>query len=311
MPIHERDPWREQYFEHVACPADVHVPTDDIDAFRWNPAHRWVYNKLLVAESQGLECGLHGLEPATFPVFAKPVYNLCGMAVDSCRIEDRAAFARTLRPGQMWMVLLEGEHVSTDAAVVDGRVRWIRHTAGRALHGGMFDYWTVESRRRAPLDAYCQAWIERHLAGYTGMVNLESIGGRIIECHLRFTDQWPDLYGPGWLDAVVRLYADRHWAYDDNRAVPGYSVVLFGPHGAAYRHPPPELLRAARDEPRLRSVQVTFDEGRAPETHTMPAGGFRLLILNTLELGAGLEWRRRFARHFGVTTPGEAYPSLA
>ena len=34
-------------------------------------------------------------------------------------------------------------------------------------------------------------------AGYTGMVNFETIGGRIIEAHLRFADQWPDLYGGG------------------------------------------------------------------------------------------------------------------
>ena len=27
------------------------------------------------------------------------------------------------------------------------------------------------------------------------MINLETIGGRIIEVHLRFADQWPDLYG--------------------------------------------------------------------------------------------------------------------
>lgn len=29
MPIVEKDPWRQQYFEHVACPDDVVIPTDD------------------------------------------------------------------------------------------------------------------------------------------------------------------------------------------------------------------------------------------------------------------------------------------
>ena len=45
---------------------------------------------------------------------------------------------------------------------------------------------------------------QKHLAGYTGMLNLETIGGTIIEAHLRFADQWPDLYGPGWVDAAGR-----------------------------------------------------------------------------------------------------------
>ena len=29
MPIIERDPWRTQYFERVACPDNVFIPTDD------------------------------------------------------------------------------------------------------------------------------------------------------------------------------------------------------------------------------------------------------------------------------------------
>ncbi|MDE2261386.1 MAG: hypothetical protein KGL45_02565 [Gammaproteobacteria bacterium] len=34
---------------------------------------------------------------------------------------------------------------------------------------------------------------------------------RIIEAHLRVTDQWPDLYGRHWLDAVVELYSKSTW----------------------------------------------------------------------------------------------------
>jgi hypothetical protein len=40
--------------------------------------------------------------------------------------------------------------------------------------------------------------------GYTGILNTETIGGRMIEVHLRMSDQWPDLYGAGWVDALVR-----------------------------------------------------------------------------------------------------------
>ena len=55
----------------------------------------------------------------------------------------------------------------------------------------------------------------KHLRGYTGMANFETIGGRIIEAHLRFADQWPDLYGPGWVWAVIGLYAKGGWNYAD------------------------------------------------------------------------------------------------
>ena len=59
----------------------------------------------------------------------------------------------------------------------------------------------------------CGEWVRNNLAGYTGMLNLETIGGRIIEAHLRFADQWPDLYGPGWVDAVVGLYERPRWDF--------------------------------------------------------------------------------------------------
>ena len=36
------------------------------DAWAWFPRQKWVYNKLSIAESQGLECGPHGLEPPAF-----------------------------------------------------------------------------------------------------------------------------------------------------------------------------------------------------------------------------------------------------
>ena len=63
MPILERDPWRMQYFEHAACPDDVFIPTDDPDCWMLYPRHRWIYDKLKIAESQQLSCGPHGVMP--------------------------------------------------------------------------------------------------------------------------------------------------------------------------------------------------------------------------------------------------------
>ena len=51
VPVFFLDPWRFQYFEHVPCPDHVAIPTDDPDSWELYPAHRWIYNKLLVAES--------------------------------------------------------------------------------------------------------------------------------------------------------------------------------------------------------------------------------------------------------------------
>ncbi len=301
MPIVERDPWRMQYFEHVACPENAVVPTEDGDAYLLFPKFRWIYNKLLIAESQGLACGLHGMAPETFPVFSKPVYNMRGMGAGSRIFRTSRDYQLNQRPGHMWMELLKGEHVSTDAAVVDGEPRWWRHVTGKSIDEGMFDYWAVLAEAHPQIEDDCGQWLRTNLRGYTGMVNLETIDARIIEVHLRFSDQWPDLYGAGWTEALVRLYAEGVWDYPDDDRRDGYSVVLFGPHGLQYWHPDPELVAELLKEPTLTSIQITFHEDKPPKAHSMPPGGFRLAIINGWDLEAGRAARERLALRFWAT----------
>jgi hypothetical protein len=302
MPICEADPWRKQYFEDVPCPDDVRVPTEDGDAWAWYPKYKWVYNKLEIAERQGFVCGPHGLQPPTFPVFSKPIFNMRGMGAGSRIVRTLEEFEAFQRPGHIWMPLLTGEHVSSDAAVVNGKVCWWRHSIGKPLKGGMFDYWTVLTESLPDVEAYCGSWIENNLAGYTGMLNLETIGAKIIEVHLRFSDQWPDLYGGRpWVEALIRLYQEGSWRYDDSNRRTGYSVVLFGAHGVRFTHPPKELIDEIEAMPEVTSAQITFHEEWPPSWHSMPPGGFRLAIVNTWNLETGIRARERLALNFWST----------
>ena len=293
MPVCEADPWRMQYFAGVPCPDDVRVPTEDADAWCWYPEHRWIYDKLAVALSQGLEAAPHGVMPPVFPVFSKPMINLRGMGAGSRPIADAAEYAAALAGGHFWSTLLTGDHVSTDVALVDGEPQWWRHATGETAPGGTFDHWHIAAAHRPALEEYCGAWAARRLRGYTGMANFETIGGRIIEAHLRFADQWPDIYGPGWVEAVIRLYQTGRWAFEDSTRADGFSVVLFGPHDRAYRHPPPALVDEVRAMPGVSSVQITFHEDKAAAHHSMPPGGFRLAIVNSWSLEAGVAGRER------------------
>jgi hypothetical protein len=119
----------------------------------------------------------------------------------------------------------------------------------------------------------------------------------MIEVHLRLSDQWPDLYGAGWVEALVRLYAEGRWDFADRDRRDGYSVVLFAPHGPRYRHPPPSLVTQVRQLPEVASVQVTFHEDKEPEHHAMPPGGFRLAVVNAYSLAAGRAGRELLCTH--------------
>ncbi len=301
MPIVENDPWRTQYFEGIDCSDEVFIPTEDGDCYKLFPEHRWIYNKLLIAESQGLECGLHGITPEKFPVFSKPVYNMRGMGTDSRVFEDVEAYYRRQKPGHFWMSLLSGEHVSTDVVVVKGKAKWWRHVTAKPLKRGMFDYWIIEAASRPTLEEYGREWIKRNLKSYTGMVNFETIGNKIIECHLRFSDQWPDLYGKGWIESLVGLYTNKRWDFKDENKRTGYSVVLFGVHGVQYRKIEQRVIDDLLTQPEISSIQMTFYEDKPPEWHAMPPGGFRLAIINCWNLEAGYKARERLALHFWST----------
>jgi hypothetical protein len=201
----------------------------------------------------------------------------------------------------MWMQLLQGEHVSTDVAVVEGDGKWLRHAIGQPLEDGMFDYWTVLAATRPRIETYLAGWVESHMPGYTGMLNFETIDATIIEVHMRFADQWPDLYGDGWVEALIGLYAKRAWVFDERERRDGYSVVLFGAHGVQYRHPPQALLEPLRATEGVMSVQITFHQDRPPASHSMPPGGFRLAIVNTRDLELGRQVRQQLALSFWST----------
>lgn len=301
MPIIERDPWRNQYFDHINCPQEVFIPTDDEHAYALFPEHRWIYNKLLVCDTQGIDGAPHGIPPPSFPVFSKPIYNMHGMGVGGRVIASEAELAVNIHAGHMWMHLAEGEHVSSDVVVIGGEPQWWRHCIGHALGQGVFDYWTMLAEERPVIEDYAGNWLRRNLKGYSGAVNIETIGGVIIEVHLRFADQWPDLYGANWLDAVVELYTRKRWRYADADRRDGYSVVLFGAHGVPYRHPPPALVDEIHARDGVSSVQITFHEDLPPEQHAMPPGGFRLAIINCWQLDSGLQARKDLALAFWST----------
>jgi hypothetical protein len=299
VPICEIDPWRTQYFENVPCPENVLVPTEDSDAWSWNPTHRWIYDKLAVAVSQGLEAAPHGVAPSAYPVFSKPIYNLKGMGVGSKTLASEADYRTAYQPGHFWSTLLTGDHISSDVAMVDGEPKWWRHARGIPTGDGTFDYWEIDAANEPAVETWCGDWCRRNLAGYTGLANLETIGARIIEGHLRFADQWPDLYGgDSWVEAVVRLYREGTWRHDDSQRRTGYSVVLFMPHGTIYRHPPPELQEEIRRMTGISSLQITFHENRSLDQHAMPPGGFRVAIINCWSRAAGTAARELLTSFF-------------
>lgn len=205
------------------------VGVNDAHAWRLNPAHRQVYDKLQVALSQGLVAAPCGVSPIDLgieesaTVFVKPITNLAGMALNA-----RPVVAGSVHnePGSFWCELLTGPHTSTDCLVRAGEPIWFAHTlaADEKDHQRPL-YWQIGAELPW-LEPAMAAWIAEHLAGYTGLCNLEMIGGRVIEAHLRGSNGFFDFYGPAFVPAWVALVDGLPLSFP-GRIPGGYVLSLF------------------------------------------------------------------------------------
>ncbi|MGB0722695.1 MAG: hypothetical protein ACPGU7_09905 [Gammaproteobacteria bacterium] len=192
----------------------AHIGVNDAHAWRLNPRHHQVYDKLGLALCQGLVAAPCGVSPTDCglagdtPLMVKPITNLAGMSLGA-----RVLAARDIEPwpGHFWSPLLEGPQFSTDALLLDGTVVWSGHThaseerdAQRPIH------WSLGVE--APDAERCLHHLAGHLLrGYTGLCNLETIGGKAIEMHLRGSNGFLDFYPEGFVQAWVNLVDDRTW----------------------------------------------------------------------------------------------------
>ncbi len=211
------------------------VAVSDAAAWRLNPKHRHVYDKLRLALDAGLRAAPCGVDPGDCGiapgerVFVKPQTNLAGMAIGARSVP---ADAVPLEPGAFWCELLTGLQTSSDCLVADGEPIWLAHTvASQERSGARPLIWEVgvgaALEEQAWLEPLVVDWVRRSLPGYTGICNLELIGGRPIEAHLRGSNGFFDLYGEDFLPAWVAL-ADGAPFRPPPPIPGGYVISVFG-----------------------------------------------------------------------------------
>ena len=165
------------------------------------PRFRWLYDKLLVAVATGLRAGPAGVAVDSYPVIWRPITNLDGLGAGAAFSDGPAS--DKAEPGYFWSEVLTGRHISTDALVTDGVLTWTAQAEGWADGPQRFSRWELGGAFDAEL-AVVADFAARHLIDYRGPLNVETIGSRIIEAHLRLTDDWHRAGAYGAFDAPVR-----------------------------------------------------------------------------------------------------------
>jgi len=154
---------------------------DDHEAWEGFPKFRHWFNKLDLALHLGYVAG-----PAGVPVpdggryITRPIYNLRGMGL-GVQFHTAAKGDCPGRPGDFWCEAFDGERVSLDLR--PGR-QWHILRAEEALGGepGRPTAWRRVESPELPINIYKLDGLRQQ---FDGDINVEMVGGKIVEVHLR------------------------------------------------------------------------------------------------------------------------------
>ena len=283
MPFLEPECWDKHLFQNIKC--DSIIPVDDPTVWTYFPELRWTANKLALCEIQGIKCGPHGVYPDFWPVFSKPIMNLWGMGIGTTTIKSEKEMDDRYNPGHFWMDCLTGKHYSVDIVLLDGKPKWWAHSEAYGYFRGTFDFWEIYESKTVKLESLFDISFLNNFSTYTGVLNLEIIGGKIIECQPRLSPQFVPIYGNKWLTQIASLYDKKKWT--SIKTIKGYSIPLFLNNGGFPPIIDSLLVREIKKAPEILDVQICIDNDGDINGLANPPGGERIAIISAKTLDEG------------------------
>lgn len=162
------------------CNKNIIIPSNDFQAIKLYDNLKYLYNKIFIAESQKIKCGIE--IPINYPVIVRPITNLYGMGKDAYFLYN----INTIPKDFFWCEIFKGNHISVDIFYNDNGI--LGCIAFQGFPGKLFtfDYW--EYLPNYKLSNKIINWINNNLNSFKGVFNIELINDNIIECHLRMGD---------------------------------------------------------------------------------------------------------------------------
>lgn len=262
-------PWEEILFKGIEIPNNVTIPVNDEFAYLSYPNLRWMFNKMELCRTQNIKHAPVGVEPSKYPVFMKPIINLYGMGMEARRIDEESDESN--KPGFFWMEYLEGPHISTDVVYERGIPVWWGHTLAHKLDDTRFEMWEFRGNIKFELiEEYITKWVEDNIGKHHGVLNFETMNGKIIDAHPRMSTQFVDLYSEGWLQSVANLYAGIDWMHEEKEEI-GYSMPIWSD----------EFIDLVMSENKFSSLcEKVISIQITTENFYQPPQGYRIAVIN-------------------------------
>jgi len=224
-------------------------PRFDPTAFRLNPNYQFVYDKLFVAQSQGLRSGvLEELkEPPpdlVYPIFIKPRFGHQTSSSKNCyKIKTPEQLASHFAtPDMMWSEFIDATEGMTDFAIVDGVIKYQLTYKYSDEQNGFADVWKYVDPT-TPTPQGIIDWVKKHMVGYTGPFNVQYRDETIIEVGMRFARTGMYLESAGNAELIRclnKMWAKKIWTCRDPQDLafkPFYSFKCWSPIPMIYLIP--------------------------------------------------------------------------
>ena len=189
---------------------------DDYRVWQDNPAFRSLYNKLDLSLRLGYIAGPAGCPvPITGEYVIRPIINLSGMGATAYIQEIKADVDHDVPPGYFWCERFTGEQISVNYSWRKADLYAVSATQGWNSQAELYRFSSWKLLDIIPEFAQVDSlpnWIDSTMAAHH--INIEFVGGRIIEIHGKHGKDFPDgavEIVPVWADTEQ----DQHMMYND------------------------------------------------------------------------------------------------
>lgn len=228
---------------------DITFPRYDGPAFKKNPEHNFVYDKLFVAQSQNLKAGvLEDLRSKDtvidYPIFIKPRYGHKTASSKYCyKIKNRSELDQHFeKPDMMWSEFVDATEGMTDFVVVDGQIVYQLSYVYSDKQYGFADVWKKIDPELQPPTKIVK-WVNKYLTSYTGPLNVQYRATSIIEVGLRFARSGMYIESAGskaLVDDMNEMWKKKVWPNrrpEEYKFKPFYSFKCWSPIPVFYLIP--------------------------------------------------------------------------
>lgn len=272
------------YFCHK--PAHLKIALVDYESYQYYKEFRHLYNKLIISKSQQIPSGHISETPSLFPVIVRPKINLDGMGKEARLVFDLSEYKQIKSPHLFWVTKLKGNHYSVDIFINSYGILGTICFQGYPGSNFTFKYWEYKPSYYLPKSII--KWILRHLNNFKGVFNLEIIGDKIIECHLRMGDLI-FFQSPKLMRQVIDCHLDKRISLDSLPKL--FLIPIFVPKNKFYHLNKDDIWKAVNEShSRFSLKHYKID---TPSKLSNPPGGNRICICSFDSLSKGISFRNR------------------